>query len=269
MATGAVEVHVDSIVRVQKIYRHDASMNGNPSGKRRYSTTAAKSISETGNELRRSAQNIVTALTSTECKFVNNNPNLVQWFIERKHTCGSLRVSEAGKQIILVGWIDKKQIKFVHLMDGYGSTQILLENDALRSTMNDVKENDLVVIHGRVLARPTSHVTYNSATGDIELYAEKISVLDPNVPYEAINTSETEECKTSEIRKDDKLEKNINEYTYRSHNCGELREIDIGKEVTLCGWLEFSRMKRFFTLRDGYGQTQVIIPDNVRDYSTS
>lgn len=61
--------------------------------------------------------------------------------------------------------------------------------------------------------------------------------------------------------------KNVNEFSYRSHNCGELREPDIGKEVTLCGWLEFSRMNKFFTLRDGYGHTQVIIPNKVRTLS--
>uniref|UniRef100_A0A182W9Y6 Aminoacyl-transfer RNA synthetases class-II family profile domain-containing protein n=1 Tax=Anopheles minimus TaxID=112268 RepID=A0A182W9Y6_9DIPT len=54
----------------------------------------------------------------------------------------------------------------------------------------------------------------------------------------------------------------INQFTTRSHNCGELRISHVGQEVTLCGWLEFSRMNKFFTLRDGYGTVQCIIPED-------
>lgn len=35
--------------------------------------------------------------------------------------------------------------------------------------------------------------------------------------------------------------------------------------MTLCGWLEYSRMNRFFTLRDGYGRIQVLIPNELID----
>lgn len=55
----------------------------------------------------------------------------------------------------------------------------------------------------------------------------------------------------------------VNQYTTRTHTCGELTDKDIGKEVVLCGWLEFERMRKFFTLRDGYGCTQVMMPDDL------
>lgn len=220
-----------------------------------YSTSAA-SNENLDNNL---SETIVTALTSTECKHVNNVENLVQWFINRKHTCGSLRLHDAGKVVTLVGWTDKKSTKFLHLTDGYGSAQILIENDSLKNTLNQAKLSDLLLVQGRVLARPQTHITHNSPTGEIELYAEKIEILDPSVPY--ANGTSTEGSDTKSM----KTEGDVNEFTYRSHNCGELRESDIGKEVTLCGWLEFSRMKRFFTLRDGYGHTQVLIPNNVSE----
>uniref|UniRef100_A0A182JTW6 Aminoacyl-transfer RNA synthetases class-II family profile domain-containing protein n=1 Tax=Anopheles christyi TaxID=43041 RepID=A0A182JTW6_9DIPT len=38
----------------------------------------------------------------------------------------------------------------------------------------------------------------------------------------------------------------------------------VGEEVTLCGWLEFSRMNKFFTLRDGYGTVQALLPEEPR-----
>ena len=53
------------------------------------------------------------------------------------------------------------------------------------------------------------------------------------------------------------------QFCSRTHNCGELTESHVGTSVIICGWLEFSRMTKFFTLRDGYGSTQVIIPENV------
>lgn len=82
--------------------------------------------------------------------------------------------------------------------------------------------------------------------------------LHPDRLYSA-SIATSEPC-TENTSKD---QANVNEFTYRSHNCGELRESDIGKEVTLCGWLEFSRMNKFITLRDGYGHTQILIPKEV------
>lgn len=192
---------------------------------------------------------------------------MVQWFIKRKHTCGSLRLCDAGKCVTLVGWIDKKSSKFVQLSDGYGSTQILIENIDLNAVLSDAIDSDLLLVRGRVLARPQTHITRNCSTGEIELYAETIKILSPEDQYtdetetlQPSNTITTEKCppKNSNVS-------NVNEFTYRTHSCGELRGSDVGKTVTLCGWLEFARLKRFFTLRDGYGHTQILIPGEVSE----
>lgn len=50
----------------------------------------------------------------------------------------------------------------------------------------------------------------------------------------------------------------------RTHNCGELRDSDVGKQVKLCGWLSSIRdlgAVIFFVLRDYYGYTQVVVAD--------
>lgn len=50
----------------------------------------------------------------------------------------------------------------------------------------------------------------------------------------------------------------------RTHNCGELREGDVGKRVKLCGWLSSIRdlgAVIFFVLRDFYGYTQAVVSD--------
>lgn len=49
----------------------------------------------------------------------------------------------------------------------------------------------------------------------------------------------------------------VNDYTYRTHTCGELRLADEGKDVKLCGWLEYCRPPKFLVIRDSYGSTQV------------
>eukprot|EP01127_Copromyxa_protea_P006016 TRINITY_DN15823_c0_g1_i1.p1 TRINITY_DN15823_c0_g1~~TRINITY_DN15823_c0_g1_i1.p1 ORF type:complete len:619 (-),score=178.56 TRINITY_DN15823_c0_g1_i1:25-1821(-) len=49
--------------------------------------------------------------------------------------------------------------------------------------------------------------------------------------------------------------------TRRTHTCGELRQSDVGKEVTLCGWVQVVRDKQsvFISLRDRYGITQIFV----------
>ncbi|XP_074654123.1 aspartate--tRNA ligase, mitochondrial-like [Tubulanus polymorphus] len=51
----------------------------------------------------------------------------------------------------------------------------------------------------------------------------------------------------------------------RSHTCGDLSQTDEGRQVTLCGWLQYQRYGLFFTLRDAYGATQVILPTEKDD----
>lgn len=93
-------------------------------------------------------------------------------------------------------------------------------------------------------------------TGEIELYAEKLNILSPTAKYPVTTVSPT----TLEIKTDIPR---VNDFTSRTHNCGELTIEHVGQKVTLCGWLEFQRMKKFIILRDGYGHTQIIVPQKV------
>ncbi|GIY88960.1 aspartate--tRNA ligase, mitochondrial [Caerostris extrusa] len=53
----------------------------------------------------------------------------------------------------------------------------------------------------------------------------------------------------------------VNNFTWRTHTCGELNLSHVGQEVTLCGWTTFQRCDKFVILRDAYGHTQIIFND--------
>lgn len=120
-------------------------------------------------------------------------------------------------------------------------------------------------------------VRSNTETGAIEVLVNEFRILDPDTEYPVEDTmiASSMEVDTTALSvppapqqvSPRNVEKpKVNLYTYRSHNCGELNESNIGQEVTLTGWLEFQRMRKFFTLRDGYGCTQVIVPDELTSH---
>ncbi|CAL1674924.1 unnamed protein product [Lasius platythorax] len=58
----------------------------------------------------------------------------------------------------------------------------------------------------------------------------------------------------------------VNRYVSRTHTCGELTLENVGEEVKLSGWMEFQRMGgKFIILRDSYGSTQLLIPEDRKD----
>ncbi|XP_025152367.1 aspartate--tRNA ligase, mitochondrial isoform X2 [Harpegnathos saltator] len=57
----------------------------------------------------------------------------------------------------------------------------------------------------------------------------------------------------------------VNRYVARTHTCGELTLTNIGEQVKLSGWMEFKRMGKFIILRDSYGSTQLLIPEDRKD----
>lgn len=231
-------MHVQDIVRVVKTNR--SAIFGEVHGRRHYSTASASSQSK----------QTATKITSKEYKRIGGDANALNWLNGREHTCGSLRLTDAGKEISLVGWINNRTPRFIHLEDGYGVAQILINDKTDLGALSDVTETSLLLVRGRVVARQQSHITHNNPTGEVELFADSVRI------FESSNDGNSSQLATSD-------EVSVNSFTYRTHNCGELCATDEGKEVTLCGWLEYLRMNKFFTLRDGYGQTQILIPDEL------
>ncbi len=105
----------------------------------------------------------------------------------RTHTCGELRKEHAGQVVTLCGWVhairDFGGAKFVVLRDRYGITQVVVGPQSpqeAQKQIDAVKDEWVIKAVGNVAARPSGQANPEMATGDIEVIAESIEVLNPS-----------------------------------------------------------------------------------------
>ncbi len=103
--------------------------------------------------------------------------------MKRTHNCSQLRKSDVGSTATLSGWVDSVRdhggILFVDLRDREGLTQIVLDpsNAALEAQFGSIKPESVISVCGAVVARIETAVNANLATGEIELQATDLKVL--------------------------------------------------------------------------------------------
>jgi aspartyl-tRNA synthetase len=102
----------------------------------------------------------------------------------RTHTCGELRTSQLGETVALCGWVDRvrdhKGVLFIDLRDRWGRTQVVIGPDApaeTRGTARNARPEWVLRVHGTVGARPEGTTNPKLATGEIEVVAGTIEVL--------------------------------------------------------------------------------------------
>lgn len=100
----------------------------------------------------------------------------------RTNTCGELRLTDAGRQVTLAGWVQRIRkmggMTFLDLRDRYGLTQVVFNNEtdaALTEAANHLGREFVVQISGTVAERSSKNP--NIPTGDIEIIADKLTVL--------------------------------------------------------------------------------------------
>jgi len=103
----------------------------------------------------------------------------------RTHTCGELRIENAGQQITLAGWVQRVRnlgaMNFIDLRDRYGITQLVIDDKAsaeLKSAANELGREFVVQVKGTVRERESKNS--KMATGDIEIQVDEINVLSPS-----------------------------------------------------------------------------------------
>ena len=100
----------------------------------------------------------------------------------RTHTCGALRLADAGKTVRLSGWIHRKRdhggLLFIDLRDHYGLTQFVLHPGTPGFELAErLRAESVVRIDGEVLARTPETINPNLPTGEIEVRVQGVEVL--------------------------------------------------------------------------------------------
>ena len=103
----------------------------------------------------------------------------------RTNTCGELRLSDAGREVTLAGWVQRTRkmggMTFVDLRDRYGITQLVFNeavDAALCEEANKLGREYCVQVTGTVSERESKNAKI--PTGDIEILAKSLSVLSPS-----------------------------------------------------------------------------------------
>ncbi|MBQ4344864.1 MAG: aspartate--tRNA ligase [Muribaculaceae bacterium] len=100
----------------------------------------------------------------------------------RTKTCGELRISDAGSQVTLAGWVQRSRkmggMTFIDMRDRYGVTQVVFNNEtdaALCEQANHLGREFVIQVTGDVAERSSKNA--NLPTGEIEIIARSLTVL--------------------------------------------------------------------------------------------
>ena len=123
-------------------------------------------------------------------------------------TCGELRKEDVDREVVLTGWVwhnrDHGGLIFIDLRDRAGYTQVVVDPDCVSAEEFSVAEHlgreYVLKVSGRVRARMEEAVNPNMATGEIEVLATGVTVLNTSVtpPFaieDGIETDETTRMK--------------------------------------------------------------------------
>lgn len=118
----------------------------------------------------------------------------------RTHTCGELRLGDAGKSVRLAGWLENMRevganLAFIVVRDFYGSTQITAETEEMVKLFKGVTKESTIAVEGVVRERSSKNAKL--ATGEIEVVPEKVEVLGKcrynELPFEVNRSREADE----------------------------------------------------------------------------
>jgi aspartyl-tRNA synthetase len=110
--------------------------------------------------------------------------------LQRTNTCGELRAADAGRQVVLMGWVNRRRdhgnLIFLDLRDRSGVTQVVLDKDLTpegHAKAEHVRPEYVVAAKGTLRRRDASVINPKMPTGEVELVADELLVLnDSRVP---------------------------------------------------------------------------------------
>jgi aspartyl-tRNA synthetase len=117
-------------------------------------------------------------------------------------TCGALRLEDIGKEIELRGWVNRRRdlggLIFIDLRDRFGLTQVVFSPEVdpeAHQAASDVRNEYVLEVQGYVRERPKGTRNPKLPTGDIEVEAHRVEVLNPSKtpPFEITQSAEIDE----------------------------------------------------------------------------
>ena len=125
----------------------------------------------------------------------------------RTHTCGELRLTNAGETVTLVGWMENirevgNNFAFLVLRDFYGTTQVVIENEEMMNIVKPLNKESTISVTGIVRERTSKNPKL--PTGDIEIAPTEITVLGRcrynELPFEINHSREADESQRLKYR---------------------------------------------------------------------
>lgn len=118
----------------------------------------------------------------------------------RTHTCGELRIGDAGKEVQLSGWLENLRVVsaslgFAVLRDFYGTTQIVVGSEDMMNQFKAITKESTITVKGTVRERSSKNP--RQSTGEIEVVPKSVAVLGrcryANLPFEINHSREADE----------------------------------------------------------------------------
>ena len=125
----------------------------------------------------------------------------------RTHTCNELRLEHVGQKVKISGWMENVRMvgsnfAFVVVRDFYGTTQVVVEDEALIAQIKSINKESTISVEGIVRAR--SNPNPKQATGDIEIVPDRIELLGRcrynELPFEINRSREADELQRLKYR---------------------------------------------------------------------
>jgi aspartyl-tRNA synthetase len=116
--------------------------------------------------------------------------------------CGGLRSADAGKKAVLMGWVNRRRdlgnLLFIDLRDRTGITQVVINkelNSAVHQKAESLRNEYVIAVVGKVKQRDPNTINKNIPTGEVELVADELRVLNeskqpPFLPGETVLPNE-------------------------------------------------------------------------------
>ncbi|MFI2752079.1 aspartate--tRNA ligase [Cellulomonas sp. P22] len=119
----------------------------------------------------------------------------------RTHTAGSLRAEHIGTTVTLTGWVDRRRdhggVAFIDLRDATGIAQVVIRDEAVA---HELRNEYVLQVTGQVGRRPEGNENTNLATGEIEVVADEVVVLNESAPLPFQVSSALDETVGEEAR---------------------------------------------------------------------